>query len=118
MMMMMMMIQDRLQRELDAVVPLSSGRLPDLSDEPNLPFTEAFTLEVMRYKTLVPLLQHATLRDTEVDSASFQRIRCYLCASHMLAKRVSFSAVSVSLRVYVCLPVCMSAQNRKTTHQK
>ena len=49
------------------MVPLSSGRLPDLSDEPNLPFTEAFTLEVMRYRTLVPLLQHATLRATEVD---------------------------------------------------
>jgi len=60
-------MQDRLQRELDAVVPLSSGRLPDLSDEPNLPYMEAFTLKVMRCKTLVPLLQHATLRDTEVD---------------------------------------------------
>src|SRR6218665_2740884 len=57
--------QDRLQREIDDVVP--KDRLPSLDDKPNLPYTEAVILEVMRRRTFVPFyIPHATLKDAEV----------------------------------------------------
>src|SRR6218665_351010 len=58
-------IQRRFQRELDELLP--GNRLPSLDDKPNLPYTEAVILEVMRRRTLVPLYApHVTLRDAEV----------------------------------------------------
>ena len=56
-------IQERLQQELDSVVP--RDRLPSVNDK--LPYHEATILEVMRLKTTIPLsLSHTTIRDTEV----------------------------------------------------
>jgi len=65
-------IQDRFQREIDDVVP--KDRLPSLDDKPNLPYTEAVILEVMRRHTLVPLyVPHAALKDTKVLGYCIQR---------------------------------------------
>ena len=56
--------QERIQRELDANV--GKSRLPVLQDKQNLPFTEAFILEVMRLSSIVPIsLPHAPNRDAE-----------------------------------------------------
>ena len=56
-------IQERMQREIDRVVP--GVRYPSLDDKAQLPYTEAVILEVMRRHTVVPLsLPHATLTDT------------------------------------------------------
>jgi len=58
-------VQERVRKEIDSVVP--RGRLPSLSDKPNLPFTEAVLLEVMRIRTLAPFsMPHATRCETEV----------------------------------------------------
>jgi 26-hydroxylase len=54
-------MQARVQEELDRVV--GRGRMPSLDDLPNLPYTEAFMLEVMRRATAVPLgTTHSTSR--------------------------------------------------------
>src|SRR6218665_1882992 len=56
-------VQDRLRAEVDLVVP--QDRLPSLNDQPKLPFVEATILEILRWRTLVPLaLPHTTLSDT------------------------------------------------------
>jgi len=58
-------VQERLQNEIDSVVP--RDRQPSLSDMSKMTYVEATILEIMRYKTVVPLgVPRATLRDTEV----------------------------------------------------
>ena len=47
---------------LESLFP-TNRRLPSLDDLPNLPYTEAFMLEVMRRATAVPLgTTHSTSR--------------------------------------------------------
>src|SRR6218665_23433 len=56
-------VQNRLRAEIDAAIPRS--RLPSLNDQSKLPFVDATILEILRWKTLVPLaLPHMTLSDT------------------------------------------------------
>jgi cytochrome P450 len=58
-------VQDRLRAEVDHVVP--RDRLPSMHDQSKMPFTEATILEILRWKTLVPLaIPHTTLTDTNV----------------------------------------------------
>lgn len=60
-------VQDRFQKELDEMVP--GDRLPVglLDDKPNLAYTEAVILEIMRRHTILPfLVPHATVKDTKV----------------------------------------------------
>lgn len=59
-------IQERLQKEIDSVVP--ADRLPELADKPKLRYVEAAILELMRHKTLAPNgFPHKTVCDTEVE---------------------------------------------------
>nr|BAQ02390.1 cytochrome P450 CYP18A1 [Daphnia magna] len=59
-------MQARVQEELDRVV--TRFRMPMLDDLPNLPYTEAFMLEVMRRATAVPLgTTHSTSRTTTLN---------------------------------------------------
>ena len=56
-------IQKQIQDELDEVV--GRDRFPNLRDRGNLPLTEAFILEVLRYSTVLPFtIPHSTTRDT------------------------------------------------------
>lgn len=58
-------IQTRLQREIDDVVP--GNRFPFLDDKPHLPYAQAVILELMRRRTVVPIISpHTTSKDTEV----------------------------------------------------
>src|SRR6218665_186354 len=58
-------VQDRLREEIDAVVPRDA--LPSMNDQAKLPFVEATILEILRWRTLVPLaVPHMTLCETEV----------------------------------------------------
>lgn len=58
-------VQNRIRAEIDAVVP--RDRLPSINDQPKLPFVDATILEILRWKSLVPLaLPHMTLSDTNV----------------------------------------------------
>lgn len=59
-------IQSRLQAEIDDVVP--RDRLPSLDDRTQLTFVEAFILELMRYKTIVPIgVAHEASSDTVIQ---------------------------------------------------
>jgi len=59
--------QSQLQKEVDTVV--GCDRLPSLSDEMHMPFTQAFILETMRRYTLVPLgVLRKTMCDTQVGN--------------------------------------------------
>ncbi len=56
-------IQKQMQDEIDEVV--GRDKLPHLSDRGNLPLTEAFILEVLRYSSVIPFtIPHSTTRDT------------------------------------------------------
>jgi len=58
-------ILGRLQKEIDSVVP--KDRLPSLHDKSSLPYLEATLLEVMRFRTVLPMsLPHRTTCDTSV----------------------------------------------------
>jgi len=46
-------VMARAQAELDSVV--GSGRLPQLSDRPNLPYIDAMVLESLRWHPVAPL---------------------------------------------------------------
>ncbi|CAO1420739.1 unnamed protein product [Diamesa serratosioi] len=59
-------IVETIQKEIDNVV--GSGRLPELDDRINLPFTEATLREIMRYETLVPSsVPHRALVNTQLN---------------------------------------------------
>ena len=58
-------IQNRLRAEIDAAIPLD--RLPSMADQAHLPFVDATSVEIRRWKTLVPLsLPHMATTDTSV----------------------------------------------------
>ncbi|KAL4708285.1 hypothetical protein ACJJTC_007691 [Scirpophaga incertulas] len=58
-------VQDRIHEEIDRVV--GSGRLPNLDDRKNMPYTEACIREMMRHETLVPLgVPHRAMSDTKI----------------------------------------------------
>lgn len=57
-------MMQRMQNEIDEVV--GGGRLPELDDRINLPFTEACIREIMRFETLVPSsIAHLNLEDAK-----------------------------------------------------
>ena len=57
-------VQSRAQEELDRVV--GSKRLPEFSDEPQLPYIRAICKEVLRWQPVVPLgVAHRNIRDDE-----------------------------------------------------
>ena len=59
-------VQKQIKDEMDQVVGLK--RHPSLEDKPNLPLLEATLLELMRFRTLVPLaVPHSTLKDTYLN---------------------------------------------------
>ncbi|XP_021364056.1 cytochrome P450 2J2-like isoform X2 [Mizuhopecten yessoensis] len=56
-------IQDRLRQEIDQVIGRS--RMPSISDKQNMPFFEAFIVEVLRHANIAPLaLPHGSACDT------------------------------------------------------
>ena len=57
-------IQSKAQEELDRVV--GSNRLPEFSDEPDLPYLRAIYKEVLRWQPVLPLgIAHRNIRDDE-----------------------------------------------------
>ncbi|XP_033120098.1 steroid 17-alpha-hydroxylase/17,20 lyase-like isoform X1 [Anneissia japonica] len=59
-------VQEKVKKEIDRVV---GDRPPRLSDRGKMPYTEATIMEIMRYKTAVPLaLFHKALVDTTIGS--------------------------------------------------
>ena len=57
-------VQESLWKDIDSQVPREC--LPSLADRPHLPFVEATILEVMRIRTVAPLVLHAASYDTTV----------------------------------------------------
>ncbi|KAM4826175.1 cytochrome P450 1A2-like [Thomomys bottae] len=68
-------VQKKIHKELDAVV--GRERLPQLSDRPQLPYLEAFILEVFRHSSFVPFtIPHRTIRDTTLNGFFIPKERC------------------------------------------
>jgi len=58
-------VQHRLRAEIDALIP--RDRLPSMTDQPKLPYVDAIFVEMMRWKTVLPLsLPHVAMSDTTV----------------------------------------------------
>ncbi|XP_006888448.1 PREDICTED: cytochrome P450 1A2-like [Elephantulus edwardii] len=59
-------IQTKIQKELDTVI--GRARKPRLSDRPQLPYMEAFLLEMFRHSSFVPFtIPHSTTKDTTLN---------------------------------------------------
>ena len=57
-------VQKKAQEELDAVV--GSGRLPDFSDRPSLPYISAIVKELLRWHIVTPMaVPHRVVADDE-----------------------------------------------------
>nr|P00187.3 RecName: Full=Cytochrome P450 1A2; AltName: Full=CYPIA2; AltName: Full=Cholesterol 25-hydroxylase; AltName: Full=Cytochrome P450 isozyme 4; Short=Cytochrome P450 LM4; AltName: Full=Cytochrome P450-PM4; AltName: Full=Hydroperoxy icosatetraenoate dehydratase [Oryctolagus cuniculus] len=67
--------QRKIQEELDAVV--GRARQPRLSDRPQLPYLEAFILELFRHTSFVPFtIPHSTTRDTTLNGFHIPKECC------------------------------------------
>ncbi|XP_034054479.1 cytochrome P450 1A1 [Gymnodraco acuticeps] len=68
-------IQERLYQELKDKVGLD--RTPLLSDRPNLPFLEAFILEIFRHSSFLPFtIPHCTTKDTSLNGYYIPKDTC------------------------------------------
>lgn len=68
-------IQERLYQELKDKVGLD--RTPLLSDKPNLPFLEAFILELLRHSSFLPFtIPHCTTKDTSLNGYFIPKDTC------------------------------------------
>ncbi|KAM6149806.1 cytochrome P450 1A2-like [Erethizon dorsatum] len=68
-------IQKKVQKELDTVI--GRDRRPQLVDRPQLPYLEAFILEVFRHSSFVPFtIPHSTTRDTILSGFYIPKERC------------------------------------------
>jgi len=64
--------QKKLQAEIDSVI--GKSRNPTLADRPDMPYTEAVIMEVLRYSSLVPTgVFHRTLFDKEMHGYFFPK---------------------------------------------
>ncbi|GBN15659.1 Cytochrome P450 2J3 [Araneus ventricosus] len=58
-------VQEKIQKEILEI--LGSGRKPDYQDQKSMPFTQAVILEILRWRTILPLnIFRYTLADTHV----------------------------------------------------
>ncbi|XP_047396187.1 cytochrome P450 1A2 isoform X1 [Sciurus carolinensis] len=68
-------IQKKIQKELDTVI--GRERRPRLSDRPQLPYVEAFILELFRHASFVPFtIPHSTTRNTTLNGFHIPKERC------------------------------------------
>nr|ADV36120.1 cytochrome P4501A [Pseudopleuronectes americanus] len=68
-------IQERLYQEIEDKVGLD--RMPLLSDRPNLPFLEAFILEILRHSSFLPFtIPHCTTKDTSLNGYFIPKDTC------------------------------------------
>nr|XP_045016585.1 cytochrome P450 1A2-like [Jaculus jaculus] len=68
-------VQRKIHQELDTVI--GRDRQPRLSDRAQLPYLEAFILEVYRYTSFVPFtIPHSTTRDTSLNGFHIPKERC------------------------------------------
>ena len=102
-------VQRRLHSELDTIVGNSAARLPSLSDRQNMPYIEATILELMRYKTIVPLsVPRETSEETIVEgytipTGTMVRLCCsLLCMSGSCISGHLLSVACASWRLAIC----------------
>ncbi|KAM5291738.1 cytochrome P450 1A2-like [Ctenodactylus gundi] len=68
-------IQRKIQKELDTAI--GKGRRPRLADRPQLPYMEAFILEMFRHSSFVPFtIPHSTTRDTTLNGFHIPKEHC------------------------------------------
>lgn len=57
-------VQERVRKEINDIV---GGRLPQISDRSQLPYTEATILETLRMSSIAPVVSHCTTKDTTLN---------------------------------------------------
>ncbi|XP_046930366.1 cytochrome P450 1A1 isoform X1 [Lynx rufus] len=68
-------VQEKIQKELDTVI--GRERQPQLSDRLQLPYMEAFILEMFRHTSFVPFtIPHSTTKDTSLSGFYIPKERC------------------------------------------
>ncbi|KAM5291737.1 cytochrome P450 1A1-like [Ctenodactylus gundi] len=68
-------VQRKIQEELDTVI--GRERPPRLADRPQLPYMEAFILEIFRHTSFLPFtIPHSTTRDTNLNGFYIPKGRC------------------------------------------
>ncbi|KAM7416206.1 hypothetical protein PAMA_018330 [Pampus argenteus] len=68
-------IQDRIHQEIDDHI--GTARLPQFSDKPKMPFTEAFIYEVFRHASYVPFtIPHCTTKNTTLNGFFIPKDTC------------------------------------------
>lgn len=68
-------IQNKLNQEMQNTV--GQGRLPRLSDKTNLPYLEAFILEVLRHSSFLPFtIPHCTTKNTSLNGFFIPKDTC------------------------------------------
>ncbi|XP_066558120.1 cytochrome P450 1A1 [Amia ocellicauda] len=68
-------IQKKIQNELDENVDMELG--PRISDKPNLPYLEAFILEIFRHSSFLPFtIPHSTTKDTALNGFFIPKDTC------------------------------------------
>ncbi|XP_006866545.1 PREDICTED: cytochrome P450 1A2-like [Chrysochloris asiatica] len=68
-------IQKKIQKELDTVI--GRARRPRLSDRSELPYLEAFILELFRHSSFVPFtIPHSTTKNTTLNGFFIPKERC------------------------------------------
>jgi len=82
--------QQKAQDEIDLMV--GRDRLPDFSDQPNLPYVNALCKEVLRWQNVAPLCEF-------IQVFSIIRILISLQLSHMQSLKMMSTKVSLYRRV-------------------
>jgi len=98
-------VQERIQKGIDSFVP--RDRLPSLSDMSKMTYVEATILEIMRYKTVLPLgVPRATLNDTQVGGFfSPKKAHVSICISATICTSV---VICISASICISVSRCVS----------
>ena len=58
-------VQTKVQEEIDQVV--GRERLPNLDDKKSMPYTEATTMEILRWSSVLPVTSRCSIEDTTIN---------------------------------------------------
>ncbi|XP_047238128.1 cytochrome P450 1A1 isoform X2 [Girardinichthys multiradiatus] len=107
-------IQDKIQQEIDEHI--GSARLPQFSDKPNMPFTEAFIYEVFRHSSYVPFtIPHCTTRDTILNGYFIPKDTCVFINQYQVNHDVH---IQLRLRKRGCVATLTTLQLAFQSHDQ
>ncbi|XP_067376494.1 cytochrome P450 1D1 [Channa argus] len=82
-------IQERIHQEIDEQI--GTARLPQFSDKPKMPFTEAFIYEVFRHASYVPFtIPHCTTRNITLNGYLIPKDTCVFINQYQVNHDIEF----------------------------